>query len=230
MRRPTCLALRKRTPTWGCRSWSNSWKRSGWRRRRTPSTNVLPPTTQSEVTLLCSIILFENCLPLHFGDFHRKQFCFRTKCCWWEPHHLRQPQKWSLQCSAGPLTITRRNSVPSSKVATGYNVHVCGFWWGTSASNKLNYFFSITAGKVKRRMFGSNLLKFTTQSSSLLSAVVAFKCQMSWLQLYIMHTAVWVLMCFWEVMCFLDIKSPLNIHDSQKVRDFFFLLSEIWKM
>lgn len=48
MRRPTCLAWRKRTPTWDCRSWSSSWRRSGWRRRRIPSTNALQLTTPSE--------------------------------------------------------------------------------------------------------------------------------------------------------------------------------------
>lgn len=108
--------------------------------------------------------------------------------------------------------------------------------------NWISFFLSLL-GRWKDGCFGSNLLKFTTQSSSLLSAVVAFRCQMSWLQLYIMHTAVWVLMCFWEVfihfhwriiffffrrvVCFLDIKSPLNIHDSQKVRDIR-LLDEIY--
>lgn len=97
MRRPTCLALRKRTPTWGCRSLSNSWKRSGWRRRRTPSTNVLPPTTQSEVTALVHNFIWKLSA-FTLRRLPSKTVLFRTKCRWWEPHHRRQPQKWPLRC------------------------------------------------------------------------------------------------------------------------------------
>lgn len=97
MRRPTCLALRRRTPIWGCRSWSNSWKRSGWRHRRTPSTNVLPPTTQSEVTALLHNFIWKLSA-FTLRRLPSKTVLFKTKCCWWEPRHHHQPQKWSLQC------------------------------------------------------------------------------------------------------------------------------------
>lgn len=63
MRRPICLALKRRTPTWGCRSWSNNWRRSGWKHQRTPWTSNLAPTTQSEATaLLPNFFLKTVCL------------------------------------------------------------------------------------------------------------------------------------------------------------------------
>lgn len=78
MRRPICLALKRRTPTWGCHSWSSSWRRSGWKHQKTLWTSDLPPTTQSEATALLPNFHLKTVCLLCSGDFHWKQFCLKV--------------------------------------------------------------------------------------------------------------------------------------------------------
>lgn len=99
MRRPTCLVLKRRTPTWGCHNWSNNWKRSGWSHQRTPSTNALLLTTQSE----CTASL--------------RNFIWKLSAC----THWRLPAiKWTVSSKEWVL-LTRASLLPTQKQSLQYH-------------------------------------------------------------------------------------------------------------
>lgn len=157
-RRPICLVLKRRTPTWGYHSWSSSWRKSGWNHQRTPWTSDLPPTTQSEATAWLPNFLFEDCPPQCRRDFPLKTVLFKSALCWWEPRYYHPRNHFS---SRDFFTRTGRQLVPSGKVTTGYYGNASGFLWGNSATNWLKHFFFFLSllGRWIRQMFWECLIK-----------------------------------------------------------------------